>query len=283
MRMWAWVFRTDQAVIDATQVEGFMYGNPKAARALVSFGFLEPKEDGTYRVRGSSRLLGWRDAKRKGGHAAKKNLIPGAAHRKKPAHGPADALADGLPMTQPMNSMGRAWALTPTTHYQQPIETLRADAQSAPPLPKKPKRERDKPAPDPRHTPLRDALLEAYEAATGAPYLFQGGRDGKAISLLLAHRGFEQEACVGRWREALGRQGFERPRDILDFASKWNLYAQGPPKRNEALLVGAHAAAQACVDCGEVALGGTDWGDWVCYPCTGRRRVKQARREVHAS
>lgn len=138
MRMWAWVFRSEVAVLSGIQVAGFMYGNERAIEALVAFGFLALGGD-KYRVRGASRLLGARDSRRKGGLAASGNLIPGAYHRAKKAtstegaaHGPADGPAEHPADGQPNNSIGCPSALTPTTHYQLPTTQKRESSAPSP-------------------------------------------------------------------------------------------------------------------------------------------------------
>ncbi len=59
----------------------FCSAAPGLAAALVAFGFLEAKGD-TYRVRGVDRYLRLSEARRKGGLAARSNLVPGARQKK---------------------------------------------------------------------------------------------------------------------------------------------------------------------------------------------------------
>lgn len=52
------------------------------------------------------------------------------------------------------------------------------------PKPKKTRKKKESVA-DPRFTVFRDIFINAYQEATGIPYAFQGGKDGKALSKFL--------------------------------------------------------------------------------------------------
>lgn len=115
VRLWALCFRTKQDHVTAARLVALFGGEPACvAAALVEFGFLEPQGDG-WRVRGAQRYLRLQEAWSKGGHAAKSNLIPGAAHRQKPS-----APADEQPMSSPTPPIGCPSALTPSTEHQTP-------------------------------------------------------------------------------------------------------------------------------------------------------------------
>lgn len=116
-----------------------------------------------------------------------------------------------------------------TPHTTQ-IEASLRDAPSAPPQPKK--KEKKEKAPHPRHTPLKAKLVTGFREATGTDYGFQGGKDAKGIDTLLGICPDDEE-IVSRWRTAWGRSGYQRPKDISDFASKWNLYGLPDTKPSE--------------------------------------------------
>lgn len=102
----------------------------------------------------------------------------------------------------------------------------------------KPRRERkpaaDKPENkgDPRHASTVAAIVETYREVKGAAYGFQGGKDAKAITDLLALA--DQEAntkgekasaeILRRWRIALRWRGFPACTGLLSFRDNWNAY-----------------------------------------------------------
>lgn len=85
--MWADAFRRKTSTVTSAQLRGYFGATSDTAvvaDALVASGFLEPLQDKTWRVRGTSRYLAISEARSRGGHAAKSNLVPGARYRLKP-------------------------------------------------------------------------------------------------------------------------------------------------------------------------------------------------------
>lgn len=83
-RTWRWCWRNKADRVTAEQLAGFFCATlPGLTGALTSFGFLEAMEVGVWRVRGVDRYLRLSEARRRGGLAAKSNLVPGARQRKK--------------------------------------------------------------------------------------------------------------------------------------------------------------------------------------------------------
>ncbi len=103
-------------------------------------------------------------------------------------------------------------------------------AQPCPALPeklagKKPPAPKPVKAPDPRHAPLVKALTDAVPA-----YTFDGGRDGKQVTLLLAKA--EPAEIVIRWRRANERTGFPLVRTLSELVDKWAHFATETPPRS---------------------------------------------------
>lgn len=93
--LWRHCWRGKVDRVTAEQLAGFFCSPaPGLPGALVAFGFLEAGD--TYRVRGVDRYLRLSEARRKGGLAAKKNLVPGARQRKK-SLGTSREAAQSLP------------------------------------------------------------------------------------------------------------------------------------------------------------------------------------------
>lgn len=90
----------------------------------------------------------------------------------------------------------------------------------------------EKPPPNPRHTPLVQALTEVYEFVTGASYGFQD-RDPKEVQRLLAMCP-DNDGIVFRWRWALekSRDKFHTPKvhRLADLVEHWNAYPAVKPE-----------------------------------------------------
>jgi len=95
-RTWRWCWRNKSDQVTAEQLAGFFCSAALGlAAALVTFGFLEPR-DGGYRVRGVDRYIRLSEARRRGGLAARANLVPGARQKRK-SLGTSPEGAKGLP------------------------------------------------------------------------------------------------------------------------------------------------------------------------------------------
>lgn len=309
MRMWAYVFRSEQDVLDPMQVQGFMYGNEKAAHALVAFGQLE-MTGGAYRVKGAAtRLLAIKRSRRAGGRAAAANgNLRRGNQRAQREGGPGESagasageVAPAGPQHTSQLAPSSGPALLPITNYQLPIKE--SDAQSAslpevsapdPSSTAEPKRRRrdtgeTKTVANPRVSVLLQKLVDAYWDEAGEKYQPQG-RDFSALAKMAKWNASDEE-IVRRWRIALKREGYEHPTDIFDFHAKWNRYTDGPQKgsgrplaglRSDAsgtpgFRVGGHASARSCAKCGALADGGETDEGWCCYPCLAEKfREKEA-------
>lgn len=83
-----------------------------------------------------------------------------------------------------------------------PDPEILAGADAPPKRAKPPKPEKP---PDPRHQPLIEALTATFEAKRGAKYPFDGGREAREVTLLLAS-GLDPPAIVAAWERALEAQ-----------------------------------------------------------------------------
>lgn len=144
-RLWAYCFREQLDSVSRLQVAGFFATDVDLVPALVAFGFLEAAGD-SIRVRGADRYLRVAEARRKGGLAARKHLVPGGGKSKtEPMSEPtaSAAPADSQPTvspapaeSQPRVGLGSTSALTPTTEHRLPTtehRTPSTDDDASPP------------------------------------------------------------------------------------------------------------------------------------------------------
>lgn len=125
LKLWAWCFRNETDVATTTHLLGF-FGKPTAP-ALEAFGFLEPLDSTTWRVRGAERYLRVTAGRRKGGLAAKANLVPGG----KRAAEAQPSGSRGQAETEPRLDLG----LSPTTDDRAPTTEHRKEEAAPPPPP----------------------------------------------------------------------------------------------------------------------------------------------------
>lgn len=130
-RLWAYCFRQQAASVSRLQVAGFFATEADMVPALVAFGFLEVVGEGI-RVRGADRYLRVSEARRKGGLAAKKHLIPGG---RQPKAEPTESLGSpsAAAETQPRELLGSTSALTPSTEHRAPNTEHRREEEAPPP------------------------------------------------------------------------------------------------------------------------------------------------------
>lgn len=225
LRMWSWCFRSKTDSVNPDHVKGFF--GVDACGALMAFGFLAPTGD-AFRVRGADRYLRLHEGRKKGGQAAKKNLIPGAVHRKHKA----DTKPKGVPKASPRSAegepkefIGSPSALTPSTEHLTPNTSLkpRADSKSeSPPVSEKT-----------NQLALSDKLVAEFKAATGKPYRFL---EADGVQLARLRKTEADEEILRRWRIGLRSEGFYLTESIAQLAAKWNSLAtekgpKGKPRR----------------------------------------------------
>jgi hypothetical protein len=126
VRLWHRCWSTKTDLISRVALSASMGGEriDDIAAAMVDSGLLEPVADG-WRVRGADRYLRLTEARKRGGKAAAKHLVPGARF---------SASAQSQPRASPEPAekvSGLVSALTPSTEHRAP-NTLKAAAGSAP-------------------------------------------------------------------------------------------------------------------------------------------------------
>lgn len=190
--LWHRAWSTKSARISRIGLQG-VFGPDRIdlrIEALIDAGFLEVMSDGTFRIRGAERYLRIREALSRGGHASKGNLIPGGTRVGSRETSRADSPDPSRETAE--EGAGLNLGLTPITDHRSPIS-------------KKPARSRAGDSPDPRHAPLREQFLAAYQAARGAKYPFTG-RDARVVSELL--KAAEPDALLSAWKSALRHTGY---------------------------------------------------------------------------
>lgn len=200
VRMWAHAFRSKVDMVTPAQVSGFFGGDvARVAVALIAFGFLEAR-GADFRVKGADRYLRLHEARRKGGLAAAKNLVPGARHRKRKSIGSSRDAAEKQPEVQP----GLLSALSPSTEHRAPSE-----------------KQRIAPAPPSPFVVARNALVSVYHSVRGESYLWQGAKDTEALKRLLG-MGATPEEMARRFRILLTNRGYPDGSTVAHLAQRWN-------------------------------------------------------------
>lgn len=141
------------------------------------------------------------------------------------SHAPSPLLAGSPPLPAPI--------LPPPISSPHPLFSSSASASATEKQGRKPKAKRT-PTGDQRHAPLVEALVKAHAEVKGAPYAFDGGKDARFVTELLAFAD-QDEATRGdaaglevlrRWRIALSWNGFRDCASLADLKRNWNAYAR---------------------------------------------------------
>ena len=112
--LWAHCFRRKEEQVNAIQLRGFFGAD--VGEVLVAFGFLAPPTGADYRVRGARRFAATAEARRRGGLAAKGNLIPGGPRALDPAE------VQPTPQPSPSRESGSAASRLPLGSSPDPAE-----------------------------------------------------------------------------------------------------------------------------------------------------------------
>jgi hypothetical protein len=219
--LWAYCFR--EATDRVTRIHLLGFFGAEMADALSAFGFLEPMEDGTFRVRGAERYLRIRASRVEGGKKAAGNLKRGkvrAGGEPETLPGCVPAGAGEEPEVEPERAPGSGPALTPNTEHRTPnLKTL--------PLRR---------AHEPSGPGLGEALQDVFrQEKNGAAYSPDHG-DEQALRPLLAMANGDEAEIIRRWRIGLKRQRYPTISTWRELAQSkcWNACAaeeaQGPPR-----------------------------------------------------
>lgn len=196
VRLWHRCWSTKADVVSRVALSASMGGEriEDIAAAMVDSGLLESVADG-WRVRGADRYLRLAEARKRGGKAAAKHLIPGARF---------SAAAQSQPRASPEpaeKASGLVSALSPSTEH-------RAPKKESAPTPS-----------TPRET---DLLVDDFKAVTGAAYMWQGAKDGTALARLKCIASLDE--IRSRWRAGLKApaDAWASCRTVAQLAAKWN-------------------------------------------------------------
>lgn len=227
---WSWRGKVDRA---AGEQICALFGSTHAAllSSLVAFGFLEAGD--TYRVRGVDRYLRLSEARRRGGLAAKKNLVPGARQRKK-SLGTSREAAQSLPGI----ALGSDSALSAKVEGRRTKndKSLAGSADADP-----------RPSGDATYKAMVDAMYVLFRDDRGVD-LESSGKDWKALQRLREKH--ETAEIIRRWGIGVRARYKARCSSFTDLEARWNdcgapEASQGPQTRRS----GGATAAE------------TDWSD----------------------
>lgn len=235
LRMWEFCWRSGVDHLSALQVRGFYATDSDVMPGLVAFGFLEPDGD-AFRVKGAERYLRVSEARSRGGHAAKGNLVPGARQKKTVSAPPEipsahSARAESQPRAsrEPAEKvsglpLGSSSALSASSEQRVFKKDLSAEPTPNPPVPQKAESaETERPSPQEQTRPgwkdLIAGLGEDFERALGSKWEFEAGRDGSALKAL--RKTHSDEEIRQRWRDGLRLDQYTRVTNLGQLRSQW--------------------------------------------------------------
>lgn len=206
VELWEQIWITKKDTVSTGQLAGFFgVEGARVGLALSEFGFLEAMTDGVWRVRGAAKWLFAREAKSRGGHAAKGNLRRGSRAPISPGSSPAPA--GSQPGSTPAEPPAHIPAFSPSTQHPERNKRSVADATGAP-------KETS------RLTALTRSLEAEFEGIHRAKYKHGGGKDTVALKSLLPVA--TDEEIRKRWRAGLTATGWKHVATFAQLGSKWN-------------------------------------------------------------
>lgn len=246
--VWEHVWRTKKDTIGDLYLSACFGTDVRIRPALVEAGFIEALPGGEWRIRGAAKWLFGMEGKSRGGHAAKANLVPGAAHlTKKPRkvrskRTPADevpkeleapvvassAPAEGQPKASPRPPSAPPSALTASS--QQPASLLKTTGGFSPVVATQ--------SPDPEYDQLVDDLYGAFREAKGRDPE-PSGPDWAALKRIRKRTRAGGAEIVARFRRGLVAQYKGRTDSFVDLERNWDALA------SEVLQVRPKGAATA--------------------------------------
>lgn len=229
LQLWEWCWREKTDKVTAVHLRGFFGLDP--SEALEAFGFLAQAPEG-WRVRGAARYLRIQEGRSKGGKAAAAagNLKRGKKRSKPLQAAPAEtslleAQLDTKPQLPPSSTPAAPQLdsrLSATSDERQATSVEKPAGRERPAVSKPPE-----PLPSaPNSTSMHAQLVkDLCDACPG--YVFDGGRDGKAVKAMLGHS--SPAEIVTRWRRALARSNFPTVRAVHELARNWGHFATDSP------------------------------------------------------
>lgn len=228
LRMWEFCWRSATDHLTALQVRGFYATDNDVVPGLVAFGFLEPAGD-SFRVKGAERYLRVTEARRKGGLAAKSNLIPGS-RQKRVSREPSREPAETQPRAsrEPFSAASRLYSEQRTANSEVFKKTTAGGEAPNPPVTlsvKKPETERPFSAQD---ETLPDVFCRVWKAKRGSEYAWRSKDDNDSrAALQLAGNSLQEFERV--LSQALDRT-FPLCRNVADLSREWPTYAGRAPE-----------------------------------------------------
>jgi hypothetical protein len=192
LELWELSWQRKLDVISAIGLAGCL-DHPRAAAALVEFGFVAPV-DGGFRVLGAEKYLRIAAAQKASAERTNsaRSTVRSTVKKERSTVRSTVRSEDGL---------------TPNTEHLTPIEAKALSAK--------------KPA-DPRLKPLTERLVADYEAVRGEKYKHGGAKDALAIKALLTVSD-DGGLISERWRYALeSTDQWLRCSTFAQFSAKWN-------------------------------------------------------------
>lgn len=286
LETWEHVFITKRDVLSDAELDGCLGESPSLRRALIAFGFLEPRDGGFY-VKGSKRILGTANQNATAGKARASGAQRDARGRLvSPADHQRASSAAGPPLD---SATSRNPALTPNTKH--PTPKLQKEEEA---LPLFGSGSDEEPNPPAKSESSRDeteraisALQAAWNDATTPPLSrwasTASDRRRRAASAL-------QRRPLEQWREVFARieaSSFCRGENDRGWRADadWALRPPGAkpepaakllegafddrrPKSAAAALVSTGPPRAPCAVCDEPSLG-PFWGQPLCGSCGG--------------
>lgn len=247
--LWMLCWREKRDLVTDDEVNGLVW--PGAARALATFGFVEPAGD-LWRVKGASRYLRIKKAQSTAGKTHSKNLKQGSQSKTE---------VPGSPPAPPRVTPGSTRESIPALSASSDERLLLLLSEEAG------ETKKTKPpgkTTDPRHAPTLKALLAEFERLKGSKYGGKMGHAAGALGEMLALG--PPEEILRRWREALV-SNFPKVATVPELRERWDHFT---PKPSPGGII-ARPHQGSCVVCG--GPGAAAFGDPPmpgCYPCIAR-------------
>jgi hypothetical protein len=231
LELWEHVWREKDDHVGGLYLAACVGPDDRLREAFVETGFLEPVEGGRYRICGAKRWLLGMEGRSRGGHAAKKHLVPGAAHQPRETAA-TDGVSSAPAQGQPKGSSAGGSALHPEAQKPRSPEP-KSKAEPPPPKLEGPRRPPEDPLSSsdafwaevqdqraehglPREKPPHTSKLHAWWSEALMEL------NGDANRIVAAYRGYAKDPF---WRDKTP------PWPFHGFISQWRKYVPAEPVR----------------------------------------------------